>query len=132
MESFMTMRGKEQATPQKTKSQLEGESQELSQQLENLRRDLAELGTTVRALAQEGSATAQRSVRETTDKIARRGQELAEDARTAGQQAVEHGSEIFKDKYSEFETTVRRHPTTAVAVALGLGYLAGLISRNRS
>jgi ElaB/YqjD/DUF883 family membrane-anchored ribosome-binding protein len=126
------MRGKEQATPQKTKSQLEGESQELSQQLENLRRDLAELGTTVRALAQEGSATAQRSVRETTDKIARRGQELAKDARTAGQQAVEYGSEIFKDKYSEFETTVRRHPTTAVAVALGLGYLAGLISRNRS
>jgi ElaB/YqjD/DUF883 family membrane-anchored ribosome-binding protein len=132
MESFMTMRGKEQATPQKTKSQLEGESQELSQQLENLRRDLAELGTTVRALAQEGSATAQRSVRETTDKIARRGQELAEDARTAGQQAVEYGSEIFKDKYNEFESTVRRHPMTAVAVALGLGYLAGLITRNRS
>jgi ElaB/YqjD/DUF883 family membrane-anchored ribosome-binding protein len=71
-------------------------------------------------------------VRETTERIARRGQELAEDARTAGQQAVEYGSEIFKDKYNEFETTVRRHPTTAVAVALGLGYLAGLLSRNRS
>ena len=128
----MTMRGKEEAIPQKTKSQLEGESRELSQQVENLRRDLAELGTTVRALAHEGSATAQRSVRKTTDRISRRGQELAEDARTAGQQAVEYGSEIFKDKYSEFETTVRRHPTTAVLVALGLGYLAGLISRNRS
>jgi ElaB/YqjD/DUF883 family membrane-anchored ribosome-binding protein len=39
---------------------------------------------------------------------------------------------MFKDKYSEFETTVRKHPTTAVAVALGLGYLAGILSRNRS
>ena len=128
----MAMRGKEDAGPEKTKTQLEGESRELSQQVENLRKDLAELGTTVRALAQEGSATAQRSVRETTDRIAQRGQELAEDARTAGQQAVEYGSEIFKDKYNEFETTVRRHPATAVAVALGLGYLAGLLSRNRS
>jgi peptidoglycan hydrolase CwlO-like protein len=89
MESFMAMRGKEDAGPEKTKTQLEGESRELSQQVENLRKDLAELGTTVRALAQEGSATAQRSVRETTDRIAQRGQELAEDARTAGQQAVE-------------------------------------------
>ena len=128
----MTMRGKEEAIPQKTKTQLEGDSRELSQQVENLRKDLAELGTTVRALAQEGSATAQRGVRETAERLTRRGQELAEDARTAGQQAVEYGSEIFKDKYSEFETTVRRHPTTAVAIALGLGYLVGLISRNRS
>lgn len=128
----MTMRGKEDSTPQKTKSQLEGESRELSQQVENLRNDLAELGKTVRALAKEGSSTAQRGVRETADRLSRRGQELAEDAKTAGQQAVDYGSEIFRDKYNEFETTVRRHPTTAVAVALGLGYLAGLISRNRS
>lgn len=127
----MTMRGKEDPTPQK-KSQLESESRELAQQVENLRNDLAELGKTVRSLAKEGSSTAQRGVRETADRLTRRGQELADDAKTAGQQAVDYGSEIFRDKYSEFETTVRRHPTTAVAVALGLGYLAGLISRNRS
>lgn len=126
----MTMRGKEEGTPQKAK--LEGESRELSQQVEALRNDLAELGKTVRSIAQEGSATAQRGVRESADRLTRRGQELADDARTAGQQAVEYGSEMFKDKYNEFETTVRKHPTTAVAVALGLGYLAGLISRNRS
>ena len=125
------MTGKEDTIPQK-KSQMESESRELSQQVENLRNDLAELGKTVRALAKEGSSSAQRGVRETADRLSRRGQELAEDARTAGQQAVDYGSEIFRDKYSEFETTVRRHPTTAVAVALGLGYLAGLISRNRS
>ena len=128
----MTMRGKEDPIPQKTKSQFESESRDLTQQVENLRNDLAELGKTVRSLAKEGSHSAQRGVRETADRLARRGQELAEDAKTAGQQAVDYGSEIFRDKYSEFETTVRRHPTTAVAVALGLGYLAGLISRNRS
>ena len=126
----MTMRGKED--PQKTKSQLEGESRELAEQVENLRNDLVELGKTVRSLAKEGTSTAQRGVRETADKLTRRGQELADDAKTAGQQAVDYGSEVFRDKYGEFETTVRRHPTTAVAVALGLGYLAGLISRNRS
>ena len=126
----MTMRGKEEGTPRKVK--LEGESRELSQQVEALRNDLAELGKTVRSIAQEGSTTAQRTVRESADRLTRRGQELAGDARTAGQQAVEYGSEMFKDKYNEFETTVRKHPTTAVAVALGLGYLAGLISRNRS
>lgn len=128
----MTMRGKEEAVSQQTKSTMEGGSRELSQQVENLRNDLAELGKTVRSLAQEGTASAQRGVRESADRLAQRGQELAEDARTAGQQAVDYGSEMFKDKYSEFETTVRRHPTTAVAVALGLGYLAGLLSRNRS
>ena len=128
----MTMRGKEDPIPQKAKSQFESESRELSQQVENLRNDLADLGKTVRSLAQQGSATAQSGVRETAGRLTRRGQELAEDAKTAGQQAVDYGSEIFRDKYSEFETTVRRHPTTAVAVALGLGYLAGLISRNRS
>jgi ElaB/YqjD/DUF883 family membrane-anchored ribosome-binding protein len=131
MELFMTTRGKEDPIS-KTKADLESESKELSKQVENLRNDLAELAKTVRSLAQEGSASAQRGVRETADKLTRRGQELADDARTAGQQAVEHGSEIVKEKYGEFETTVRRHPTTAVAVALGLGYLAGLLSRNRS
>ena len=125
----MTMRGKEEANPQKPQSVGQ---QELAKQVDNLRKDLADLGNTVRALAQESSTSAQRTVRDTTERLARRGQELAEDARTAGQQAVEYGSEIFKDKYSEFETTVRRHPTTAVAVALGLGYLAGLLSRDRS
>jgi ElaB/YqjD/DUF883 family membrane-anchored ribosome-binding protein len=124
----MTMRDKEEA-PQKAQS---ASQQELAKQVDNLRKDLADLGKTVRALAQESSTSAQRAVRDTTDRLTRRGQELAEDARTAGQQAVEYGSEVFKDKYSEFETTVRRHPTTAVAVALGLGYLAGLLSRNRS
>ena len=125
----MTMRGKEEGNPQK--AQCVGQ-QELAKQVDNLRKDLADLGHTVRALAQESSTSAKRTVRDTTERLARRGQELAEDARTAGQQAVEYGSEIFKDKYSEFETTVRRHPTTAVAVALGLGYLAGLLSRDRS
>lgn len=128
----MTTRGKEDAMPQKTKSQFESESRELSQQVENLRNDLADLGKTVRSLAQQGSVTAQSGVRETADRLSRRGHELAEDAKTAGQQAVDYGSEIFRDKYSEFEATVRKHPTTAVAIALGLGYLAGLISRNRS
>ena len=128
----MTTRGKEDPIPQKVKDQMESESRELSQQVENLRNDLAELGKTVRSLAKEGTSTAQRGVRDTADRLTRRGQELADDAKTAGQQAVDYGSEIFRDKYSEFETTVRRHPTTAVAVALGLGYLAGLISRNRS
>lgn len=129
----MTMRGKEEATGKsQSVAQQDVDSRELVKQVENLRKDLADLGTTVRALAQAGTASAQRSVRDTTAGLARRGQELAEDARTAGQQAVEYGSEIFKDKYSEFETTVRKHPTTAVAVALGLGYLAGLVSRNRS
>lgn len=130
----MTTRGKEEAVPGTSPglAQRDMEPRELSRQVENLRKDLADLSTTVRAIAQAGSATAQRAARDKTEGLARRGQELAEDARTAGQQAVEYGSEIFKDKYSEFETTVRRHPTTAVAVALGVGYLAGLVSRNRS
>ena len=130
----MTMRGKEEAVVGKAQSlaQQDAEARELSKQVENLRKDLAEIGTTVRALAQAGSASAQRSVRDTTEGLARRGQELADDARTAGQQMVDYGSEVLKDKYSEFETTVRRHPTTAIAVALGVGYLAGLLSRNRS
>ena len=129
----MTMRGKEEGLPSKTQpAHVEAEARELAKQVENLRKDLAELGSTVRALAQAGSASAQRSLRDTTGQLAKRGQELADEARTAGQQAVEYGSEIFKDKYGEFETTVRRHPATAVAVALGIGYLMGLLSRNRS
>jgi ElaB/YqjD/DUF883 family membrane-anchored ribosome-binding protein len=128
----MTTRSKEEAMAAKSLGPNEADSRELSKQVENLRKDMAELGNTVRALAQEGSATAQRSVRDAKDQLVRRGQDLADDARTAGQQAVEYGSEMFKDKYSDFETTVRKHPATAVAVALGLGYLAGLLSRNRS
>jgi ElaB/YqjD/DUF883 family membrane-anchored ribosome-binding protein len=127
------MRGKEEGLPSKTQPvQAEAEARELAKQVENLRKDLADLASTVRALAQAGSASAQRSLRDTTDQLTKRGQDLAEEARTAGQQAVEYGSEIFKDKYGEFETTVRRHPATAIAVALGIGYLMGLLSRNRS
>lgn len=130
----MTMRGKEEGVAGKAQAvtRQDAEERELAKQVENLRKDLADLGSTVRALAQAGTASAQRSVRDTTEGLARRGQELASDARTAGQQAVEYGSEMFKDKYSEFETTVRKHPATAVALALGLGYIVGLLSRNRS
>jgi ElaB/YqjD/DUF883 family membrane-anchored ribosome-binding protein len=114
----------------KQKAQSLGQD-ELAKQLDALRDDLADLGKTVRALAQEGSKSAQRGAREITDTVARRSQELADDVKTAGQQAVDYGSEVLREKYNEFETTVRRHPTTAVAVALGLGYLAGLLSRSR-
>jgi ElaB/YqjD/DUF883 family membrane-anchored ribosome-binding protein len=128
------MRGKEEGVAGKAQSvgRPDAEERELAKQVENLRKDLADLGSTVRSLAQAGTASAQRSVRDTTEGLARRGQDLAADARTAGQQAVEYGSEMFKDKYSEFETTVRKHPATAVALALGVGYLVGLLSRNRS
>lgn len=125
---------KEEAGLGQTQSQAhqDVEAREVSKQLEILRKDLAELGTTVRALAQAKSVSAQRAVRDTTGEIARRSQELAEDARTVGQHAIDYGSEVFKEKYGDFEATVRRHPLTAVAVALGLGYLAGLLSRDRS
>jgi ElaB/YqjD/DUF883 family membrane-anchored ribosome-binding protein len=127
----MTASSKEEgleAAKQKAKSLGEDE---LAQQLDALRDDLADLGKTVRALAQEGSKTAQRGAREITDTVARRSQELVDEAKTAGQQAVDYGSEVLREKYNEFETTVRRHPTTAVAVALAVGYLVGLLSRNR-
>lgn len=113
------------------KQAAQGQDRELNQQIEKLRKDMAELGSTVRELAQEQSAAAQRSFSQATDRLSRKGHQIAEDARAAGQQAVDYSSELAKERYDQFETTVRNNPTTSVLVALGLGYVAGLLSRNR-
>lgn len=90
----------------------------VAEQLEVLRRDVSTLvdtlGDLVGNTAREGRATVERKA----DEYIRRGRRQADEAVSQARAWEE-----------ELETQIGRNPLTAILVALGLGFLIGLISR---
>jgi len=90
----------------------------VSEQLEVLKRDVAALVDTLGSLvgntAREGRATVERKA----DEYIRKGRQQA-DAAVSQARALEE----------ELEAQIGRNPLTAVLIALGLGFLIGLMSR---
>jgi ElaB/YqjD/DUF883 family membrane-anchored ribosome-binding protein len=93
-------------------------TQELQDQIETLRNDISAISATlsdlVKAGVREGSATLKRRA----DEYRRHGQEQADAAMDSARE------------YSEaLEERITQNPFSAVLVALGLGFLIGLMSR---
>ena len=108
-----------------TKSAKAGESSDfardteaLQEQIEALKGDIAAIGATlkdlVKASVREGRAKAER----TAEEYVRQGQDQAD---AAMESARAYGEAL--------EGQITKNPFTAVLVALGLGYLVGLMSR---
>jgi ElaB/YqjD/DUF883 family membrane-anchored ribosome-binding protein len=101
-----------------TKRSAAGEPESLEAQIETLKSDIAAISATladlVKSSVRQGRAKAER----TAEQYMRQGQEQA-DAAIEGARA-----------YGEaLEGQITKNPFTAVLVALGLGYLVGLMSR---
>lgn len=96
-------------------------------QIEVLRKDLAHLSETIATMVANQANEMGDRVRGTVDHARAAVDDLGERGRDLANRAQKQASTMGR----EVENTIERNPVTAVLVALGVGFIAGLISRNR-
>lgn len=101
----------------------------IGKSLDQLRADIAALSETVARLASEGAASARSQIKDSTGRAAR-------GASAAGEQLYENAAVLGRDAAdtvhiatAQVESQIARNPITAVLIALGLGFAAGVVSR---
>ena len=90
----------------------------LSDQVETLKSELAAISTTLSDLVRSGAREGRATVERTADYYMRQGRRQAD--------AAVEGARAYGDA---LESQITRNPFSAVLVALGLGFLVGLMSR---
>jgi ElaB/YqjD/DUF883 family membrane-anchored ribosome-binding protein len=104
---------------------------DISKHLERLQSDFATLTETVTRLASESVASAQSHIGSTTTKAingaSAGGHQIYRDAATLGRDAANMASAAN----GQIETKIARNPLTSVLVALGVGFVIGLVSRRQ-
>lgn len=93
-------------------------TQELSEQVETLRKDIASIGGTLRQLVDQETEAGKKRVRKTAADLKARGMDTASQVRAQGDEMVD-----------DAQTAISNNPFTAVLVAVGLGFLIGILSR---
>jgi ElaB/YqjD/DUF883 family membrane-anchored ribosome-binding protein len=96
-------------------------AEELREQLMDLRNDFKDLMGTVEKLAKNQADGVASHLRDGLQDYVERGEEVLGQAR----ERAEH-------LYEDLHETVERNPLTALLIALGLGFLIGLLTRSRS
>jgi ElaB/YqjD/DUF883 family membrane-anchored ribosome-binding protein len=92
----------------------------IGEQLAVLRKDLSAVAEQVQTLVQHQAEGSQRLVRSVAQDVGERGHRL-----------IEGAQDQIASTYGDLEAVVRRNPFTAVAIAAGLGLIAGTLSRHR-
>ncbi len=102
---------------------------DIAQHLERLQADIATLTKTVTRLASENASSAKEQAREAASGVARKasdaGQQIYSDAATVGNDAIN----IAQAATGQLKAQIARNPMPAVLAALGVGFVAGLLSR---
>lgn len=94
----------------------EPSAEDLRQELDRLREDMARIAGTLADLGRHRGEAVADSLRDNASRLYAAGEQRAEDlARRA------------TDAYAECNDMVRRQPATAMGIAAGLGFLAGLL-----
>ncbi len=93
--------------------------QELEAQVSQLQSDLKDISETLRKLTNEKASEVKSIAQTEFRQLQRRGQHMIEDA----QDQVGEAEKQIKD-------TIREKPLTAVATALGVGFVLALLTRN--
>lgn len=104
--------------PRAATAEREREADTLSAQVEALKNDVSALTATLAELVKSSAREGRGKVEQKADEYYREGRRQAE-AVLAEARAMEQ----------EFEEQIGRNPLTAVLIALGLGFLIGLMSR---
>lgn len=97
---------------------VKAEAQDVSEQLETLRADMAQLMSSVAALGKAKSDEVASSVKAKSAEVASAVSETAESLRRRGESAYDQAAEL-----------TRSRPGEALAIAAGVGFLAGLLVR---
>ena len=100
------------------KEALATDTQELARQMKVIQKDLAALTEALKVAGYNQVDNLTGTVRDAVDQASRSVRLTAAEARHRGELAAE-----------EVEAAIARNPVTAVLVALGLGFVAGALSR---
>jgi ElaB/YqjD/DUF883 family membrane-anchored ribosome-binding protein len=106
--------------------------QEFQKDLDTIRADIAALTDTVGKLATEASkaqAAMAKTARAAGKKAAGIGEEMWDEAMQLGQDTAEAASHAAAAGVSTLEKEIRRNPFTSVLIALGVGFLVGVVGR---
>ena len=95
---------------------------DVTEQIEQLRLDIATLTQTVKQLALENIRTSAEHLRDTASSAAHKSADASQDA-------LKDATRLVEDTARDLESRVRQRPLTAMLVALGAGFVLGLITR---
>ncbi|MCP4385429.1 MAG: hypothetical protein GY798_29120 [Hyphomicrobiales bacterium] len=105
---------------------------EMAENLDKLRADIAELSATVKTLVSD-TVGAQSELKKKLDETARHaaaaGESILHGAAEKGNEALHSAAQQASHKLDEIEVKISRNPFTAVLIALGLGFVFGLMNR---
>jgi ElaB/YqjD/DUF883 family membrane-anchored ribosome-binding protein len=125
------MPGSSQGDAQATVSTQSSTSDSLTNAMGRLRDDIASLKETVARLASQASTEAGKTIREVGETVASQVGSAASSVAEAGSELAGSAKEQAKTLASELEAVARRNPLGALAGALLVGVLIGMMSRGR-
>ena len=105
---------------------------DLSEEMSNLRRDVANLKDTFARLASQAGGEAAKTVRNMKQTVASQVGTVAGGVADAGSELASSAKQHAKTFASELEAMARRNPLGTIAGALLIGVIIGMMSRGRS
>lgn len=103
----------------------------LEQNIESVRKDFAEIGRSLRKLAEEKSSKLEQQARRTYNRFSDRAQDLWEDAQDYGAHYYDRARERFDDTVESATDKVRENPLQAVAIVAGISFIVGFLASRR-
>ena len=104
----------------------------LSEEMSNLRRDVASLKDTFARLASQAGGEVAKTVRGMSQTVASQVGSTTSGVTDAGSELASAAKEHAKTLVSELEVMARRNPLGTIAGALLVGVIVGMMSRGRS
>jgi ElaB/YqjD/DUF883 family membrane-anchored ribosome-binding protein len=117
-------------TPQEIGKMASTTEKDLEKDLEAIRADIRALSDTVGKLASEAAKTQEtitRTVRKAAHRVADAGEDFVGEAAHLGREARDAAADAAEVSLSAVEREIKRNPVGAVLVALGVGFLVGII-----
>lgn len=93
-------------------------NEDLKQDLEILRADVASLTQTIKDMIENERASVRAQLNAATDKVVHQGEQLAQAA-----------TDQFASTKQQLQESIVRNPIQAILIALGLGFLIGVMRR---
>lgn len=102
---------------------------QVTEQLQKLRDDMGAVTSALQGLAKAGVSEGHDRAMAQVEDFLRHTREMTNELSDQGRRAARKATDTASSAAREAEDAIHRNPLTALAIALGLGFLIGLISR---
>ena len=102
---------------------------ELEKELQQFRKDFADISANLKEIAGEKTDELQGRARRAYRRASNRAQELWDDVASTGQDVYERAGEQYDQASDAIAKQVRHHPLQTLAVVAGVGFLVGFLTR---